>query len=79
MEGAHFRHRAASFILAAVLLAMICGPIGIATLIPAWLIGRALGMWSRKRIGGVTGDILGATSELTETAVLFILAIKSPF
>lgn len=79
VNGARFRHAATSFILAALLLAAIYGPIGIAMLVPAWLIGRALGMWSRKRLGGITGDILGATSELTETAVLFILAINSPF
>ena len=38
----------------------------------ALAICRAFGKWSQHKIGGVTGDILGATSELTETAVLII-------
>jgi cobalamin synthase len=32
----------------------------------------AVGRSSRRRIGGVTGDIMGAASELTEVAVLAI-------
>ncbi len=32
----------------------------------AWLLGG----WSKRKLGGITGDILGACSELSETAVL---------
>lgn len=74
VDGARFRHRAVSLVLAVILLAAVCGPTGIAALVPAWLIGRALGMWSRKRIGGTTGDVLGAASELAETVILFVCA-----
>jgi adenosylcobinamide-GDP ribazoletransferase len=38
----------------------------------AIVICRTFGNWCKRKIGGVTGDILGATSELTETAVLMI-------
>ena len=34
------------------------------------LIALAMGAFVRKRIGGVTGDTLGATSQICETAVL---------
>jgi len=36
----------------------------------ALLIAVCLGLFFRKRIGGVTGDTLGATSQICETAVL---------
>jgi len=33
-----------------------------------------LGAWFRRRLGGVTGDTLGATIELSETVVLVVMA-----
>ncbi len=41
----------------------------------------ALGLLSRRKIGGVTGDVLGACSELTEAFVWFaaMLSIRFPF
>jgi adenosylcobinamide-GDP ribazoletransferase len=41
----------------------------------------ALGLLSRRKIGGVTGDVLGACSELTEAFVWFaaVLSIRFPF
>ena len=43
----------------------------------AWLLAAALlavlfGAYCRKRVGGITGDLLGTTSELTETFILFL-------
>ncbi|MDI6774699.1 MAG: adenosylcobinamide-GDP ribazoletransferase [Verrucomicrobiota bacterium] len=37
-----------------------------------WLVTRAFGLWCRHRIGGITGDLIGACSELVETAVLAV-------
>ena len=44
--------------------------IPIITIATGWIISILLGAWSKRRIGGVTGDIIGAGSELTETAIL---------
>ncbi|NLL83940.1 MAG: adenosylcobinamide-GDP ribazoletransferase [Lentisphaerae bacterium] len=41
----------------------------------AWLLTRLFAIHCRRRVGGVTGDLLGATSVITETAVLAIGAI----
>ncbi|MEW5803952.1 MAG: adenosylcobinamide-GDP ribazoletransferase [bacterium] len=35
-----------------------------------------LSLWVKKRINGLTGDILGALNEVTETAVLFLSAVS---
>jgi adenosylcobinamide-GDP ribazoletransferase len=53
---------------------------GVALVASGWLIlpaaGAALvvGTWSWRRLGGVTGDTLGAASELAETATLVVAA-----
>jgi adenosylcobinamide-GDP ribazoletransferase len=46
-----------------------------AALVLGMILAGAFGFWCRVRIGGVTGDILGACSELVETSVLALGAI----
>ena len=41
----------------------------------AWLVSASLGHLSRKQVGGVTGDILGATCEIVECALLVAAAL----
>jgi cobalamin synthase len=36
-----------------------------------------LGFWSKQKLGGITGDILGAGVELSETATLLIAAFMT--
>lgn len=63
--------------LLALLLAMVL-ILAVGRMSLPWLVAFALGLAValllarsfRRRIGGITGDLLGATSELTETAVL---------
>ncbi len=42
-------------------------------LLDAFLFGRFI----VKKVGGITGDSLGASCELVETAVLFIIAVMA--
>lgn len=37
-----------------------------------WGFTRLFGGWCQRKVGGVTGDLLGAASELIETGVLFV-------
>jgi adenosylcobinamide-GDP ribazoletransferase len=67
-------HFLAALALAAALVVGLCGPVGALALGAAGLAGRAFGWWCRRRVGGVTGDLLGAASELVETALLLICA-----
>lgn len=52
----------------AALVALVCG-YGVVTLV-ALLAGVACGLIAKAKIGGQTGDILGATQQVTEIAVL---------
>ncbi|NQT94725.1 MAG: adenosylcobinamide-GDP ribazoletransferase, partial [Lentisphaerae bacterium] len=62
---------------AAILLAVVSGrslswPLVLAG---AWVVTRLFGLWCGRRVGGVTGDLLGACSEMTELLVLLSGAI----
>jgi adenosylcobinamide-GDP ribazoletransferase len=54
---------------------VIGGPVGaVSSLIVALAAVAGVGLWNR-RIGGVTGDILGATIELGECLGLLVIAV----
>ena len=75
VEGARTRHRAVALLVALGLVLLVSGPAGGLALLAAWLPARVLAIWFHRRIGGVTGDLLGAASELIETGVLFAGAL----
>ncbi len=52
----------------------VSGPAGVVALAFGWLIAALFGRWCRRRIGGVTGDLLGAASEIVETSILLLAA-----
>jgi adenosylcobinamide-GDP ribazoletransferase len=64
-------------VLALMVAAALSAPMGwpalalVPVLAGVWL---ALGLWARARIGGQTGDILGASQQLAEAAALGVLA-----
>ena len=61
---------ATAFLAAFVFFLKGTGVLGFLVLLP-FLAG--LGFFFRKRVGGVTGDLLGAASEATEVFLLLVL------
>ena len=51
------------------------GPAGIALLVLGWIVTVFLRTCFKKSFGGITGDLLGATNELVETALLMACAL----
>jgi len=43
-----------------------------------WLAAELAGAWATRRLGGVTGDVIGAAAMLTEAALLLLLASRLP-
>jgi adenosylcobinamide-GDP ribazoletransferase len=56
--------------IASAVGAATIGPVFLAMLGTGVLVTTLLGRWSAVHLGGVTGDVLGASAELTETLVL---------
>jgi adenosylcobinamide-GDP ribazoletransferase len=75
IEESHGKHRAVALIVASCLTILLGGPAGVLALVAAWMVARILARWFLRRVGGVTGDLLGAASELIETGVLFAGAV----
>ncbi len=71
-------HLAAALLSAAFLLLIGWGVAGLAALAVGWAIARSFGLWCRRRVGGVTGDLLGASSEIVESVVLVTVALLGP-
>lgn len=74
VNNAGTRHRLVTFFTAAGLIFLISHLIGLLVLLSGWVFARIFGFWCAHRIGGVTGDLLGACCEITETLILFALA-----
>jgi adenosylcobinamide-GDP ribazoletransferase len=59
----------------AALVAVLCaGRAGLAAVVGVGLWGLLLALWYRRRLGGVTGDTLGAAIESAEALALATLA-----
>lgn len=73
---------AAHFIVAGILALALCGLLiqlsGLVLVVCALIIGYVLAQWMKRVFGGVTGDLLGFSSELVESILLFALAAIMP-
>ena len=65
--------RAIALIITLV-LALAYGPIGLVALAIAEAVTWVYGEWCRKRLAGITGDLLGAANEIVETVLLLLHA-----
>jgi adenosylcobinamide-GDP ribazoletransferase len=54
------------------------GPLGLGVLGVGVGVTWVFGAWCRSRVGGITGDLLGAGNELVELCLLFLLAAPGP-
>lgn len=75
IERSRSVHLALAVVLAAILVFLLLPvrPAAVA-LVAAFASSRLFALWYRRRLGGVTGDLLGNTSEWTEVIVLAVLA-----
>ncbi len=82
--GALFVSRVGGFEMAVssiIVLVIVAGCFllkGMVIWVAAAAITGALGLWFRRRIGGITGDIMGAVNEVNEVAVLLAVAAILP-
>jgi adenosylcobinamide-GDP ribazoletransferase len=78
--AAHFRQGAGrrELVLGGLAVVLACAPWGLAGLV-AWLaaglVTWALARLALARLGGLTGDVYGATAELAEVSVLVVACL----
>ncbi|MFH2131890.1 MAG: adenosylcobinamide-GDP ribazoletransferase [bacterium] len=71
VRGAKWQHWFFNFLPAAGILFFLLGWRGVLALAGGWGFSLVFGWWARNRIGGITGDLLGACCELSEVGILF--------
>lgn len=72
VQGATSAHRLIALATAGIIAILLKGGTGILYLAIAWMAAFLFGLYCKKRVGGITGDLLGTTSEITETLILFL-------
>ncbi|MCS7039618.1 MAG: adenosylcobinamide-GDP ribazoletransferase [Anaerolineae bacterium] len=60
-------------------LAAVMGPRGLAALVAGLIVTAGVIALARRRLGGVTGDVMGMTVELVETVVLLVAVLAMGF
>src|SRR5215208_2462207 len=68
---------AIALLLAVAVATLASGVAGAAAFATALAVAAVLGVFFRSWIGGVTGDTLGATTELTQVAALVVLVVAA--
>ncbi|MBM4278219.1 MAG: adenosylcobinamide-GDP ribazoletransferase [Deltaproteobacteria bacterium] len=75
-ENLHFREMAVSLILTFGIALLLTGTKGILVFLGVGLFSMGYRFFFIKRLGGVTGDILGGANEISELLTLLLLIIK---
>jgi adenosylcobinamide-GDP ribazoletransferase len=72
VNGSAWWHRLVAHVIGIAMVIALIGPLkGVALFAGGLIITVGFGWWCRKRVGGITGDCIGAGSVIVETAVLF--------
>ena len=74
VENASKKHSIYAFLISFFLVLIWSGVMGVYILFIGMLFSLFAGSFVKKKIGGITGDILGASCEITETLLLFLCA-----
>jgi adenosylcobinamide-GDP ribazoletransferase len=77
VEGTHRGDCVAAVILICVAGLLLSGWVGLSACLIALMICWSLTTVAARRVGGITGDVLGAVVELGELGYLFVLALRS--
>jgi adenosylcobinamide-GDP ribazoletransferase len=78
IEKATGNQRRISFTIA-LMLCLLSGPAGAALFILAWMITMIFRTYCHKNFGGITGDLLGAASEIIEISLLTACALPGNY
>jgi adenosylcobinamide-GDP ribazoletransferase len=79
VDEARTSHRIGASLSALILLFVLDGVLGLILFAVGWAACRLLGFWFRRRIAGITGDLLGASGELIEAGLLLFSAAMGPW
>jgi adenosylcobinamide-GDP ribazoletransferase len=74
IQGARPAYRTWALLSALIMLLILGGHTGVLALGAGWAACRGFGWWCKRRVGGVTGDLLGAGSEIVEVLILALFA-----
>lgn len=67
----------AGTLLAIAIVGVVLGVAAVSALLIALMVAAISGFYYRRRIGGITGDCLGATNQLTEIAIYLLGTVLS--
>ncbi len=79
VKSATILHRNLALLITLILIFLVKGLSCILIFLFGWVIGRFLRKVFLSRVNGITGDLLGASSEIVETVIIFICAASGGF